>query len=111
MRLAIFHPKARDIIRSFPEEIKDELGQALLMVQQGFRLKMPLSRPMSSVASGVEELRIKGRDGIYRAFYFSKSARGILIFHAFQKKTEQTPQLEIKLGRKCLRELLNEEKD
>ena len=29
----------------------------------------PLSRPMGSVASGVEELRVRDRSGAYRVFY------------------------------------------
>jgi phage-related protein len=36
---------------------------------------MPPSRPMPSVGPGVEELRIRDRSGIYRAFYYTKSAR------------------------------------
>jgi phage-related protein len=35
--------------------------------------------------------------------------RGILIFHAFRKKSHKTPQAEIILGRRRLEELLDEE--
>ena len=48
----IMHPKAREAIRSFPREVKDKLGQALLEVQQGAKLTMPKSRPMPTVAVG-----------------------------------------------------------
>lgn len=47
---------------------------------------MPLSWPMPSIEPGAAELRIRDRSGIYRAFYFTRSLRGILIFHAFVKK-------------------------
>jgi phage-related protein len=70
---------------------------------------MPLSRPMASVASGVEELRVKDESGIYRTFYYKKGKLGILIFHAFGKKSQKTPQHEIEIGQKRLREMLNEE--
>jgi phage-related protein len=70
---------------------------------------MPLSRPMASVAAGVEELRVRDRSGIYRAFYYARSARGILIFHAFAKKTQATPGRELLLRKRRLRELLHEE--
>lgn len=102
------HPKAREAIRNFPEEIKDKLGQSLLDIQKGFKLTMPKSRPMPSVAVGVEELRVKGKDGIYRAFYYARNDKGILLFHAFVKKTQNTPPLEIELGRRRLKELLYE---
>jgi phage-related protein len=64
---------------------------------------------MPSVANGVSELRIRGADGIYRAFYYMASERGILVFHAFVKKARQTPPLEIALARKRLAEVLNVE--
>jgi len=70
---------------------------------------MPLSRPIPSVAQGVYELRVRDRDGIYRVFYYTKSPLGIFVFHAFQKKTQKTPDQEIELGRKRLRETFYEE--
>jgi phage-related protein len=101
----IFHPRAREAIRQLPDQIKDEFGQALFLLQQGFTLSMPLARPMPSVAQGVEELRIRGRDGTYRAFYFTRSNEGILVIHVFKKGTQKTAALDIELGRKRLKEM------
>lgn len=56
---------------------------------------------------GVSELRVKGQDGIFRVFYYTASARGVMVFHAFGKKTQKTPPLEIELARKRLKELLD----
>jgi phage-related protein len=60
---------------------------------------------MPSVGPGVEELRIKDRTGAFRVFYLARRADAVLIFHAFQKKTQKTPQKEIELGRKRLEEM------
>ena len=68
---------------------------------------MPLSKPMPAVASGVSELRVKGEDGVFRVFYFTATREGILVFHAFTKKTQRTPPLEIELAQKRLKELLD----
>lgn len=108
MRPAFIHPKTREKIRGFPEDIKDKLGQSIFDIQRGIKLALPRSRSMPSIGKGVEELRVKGMDGIYRAFYYTKDARGILVFHAFMKKTQKTPPLEIELGRKRLSEMLYE---
>ena len=108
MKLALFHPKAREAIRTFPEEVRREIGKAIFDLQKGRTIGMPLSRPMPTVALGVEELRIRDRAGIYRTLYFTKSSRDILIFHAFVKKTQKTPLQEINLGRNRLKEMLNE---
>jgi phage-related protein len=106
VKAAIFHPGAIAAIRLFPDGVRRELGKAIFDLQRGEKLTMPLSRTMPSVASGVEELRIRDRDGIYRAFYYTKSARGILVLHAFVKKTAATAHEDIATARKRLKELL-----
>lgn len=105
MKPALFHPSVKPILRNFPEKIRKEIGKAVLDLQHGAKLTMPLSKSMSSVAAGVEELRMKDAAGIYRVFYFTRSEQGILIFHAFTKKTQKTPNREIELGRKRLKEI------
>ena len=109
MKAAIFHPAAREAIRSFPVAVRRELGKALYDLQKGETLSMPLARPMASIAPGAAELRIGDSAGIYRVFYLVKSERGILVFHAFVKKSRFTPHQELELGRKRLKELLDEE--
>ncbi len=97
------------MIRTFPREVRDRLGKVLYLLQSGEQPGMPLSRPMPSVAPGVSELRLHSGDGQFRAFYFTASAQGILVFHAFAKKTRQTPPVEIQTGRRRLKEVLDEQ--
>ena len=80
MKLALFHPKARDAIRSFPEDVRREFGKVIFDLQKGEKFSLPLSRPMTPVASGVEELRVRDRTGAYRVFYYTKLADSVLIF-------------------------------
>lgn len=109
MKPALFHPKARDTIRIFPEDVRREFGKVIFDLQNGHKLSMPLSRPMPSIAVGVEELGVRDRSGAYRIFYYTKLADSLLIFHAFAKKTQKTPSHEIALAQKRLREMLHEE--
>jgi len=83
------------------------LGAALMALQRGFNLGMPLPRPMPAVRAGVEELRLRGESGQYRVFCCRKSAAGILVPRAFHKKTPETPKTEIELARRRLTEMLN----
>ena len=106
MKSAVFHPKARDAIREFPEDVRRGLGKAIFDLQKCEKLSMPLSRTMASVAAGVEELRLKDRSGIYRVFYYTRLVDSILIFHAFTKKTQKTPQHEIDLAQQRLKEMI-----
>ncbi len=107
VRPVVFHPMARDAIRRFPKDVRNRLGRRLFQLQIGERLGMPHSRPMPSVAAGVSELRVLGEDGAYRVFYFTLSPLGVVVFHAFVKKTPRTPAPEIALARKRLKELLD----
>jgi phage-related protein len=106
VKSAVFHPKARDAIREFPEDVRREFGKAIFDLQKGSKLAMPLSRPMPSIAPSVEELRVRDRSGSYRVFYYASLADSILIFHGFAKKTQKTPAHEIALAQKRLKEML-----
>ena len=106
-----FHPKAPVVIRSFSKDVRVEFGSALIKVQLGMTLGLPVSRPMPSIEQGAHELRFRDRNGIQRVFYYTKSKQGILVFHAFNKKTQKTPQREIIVGRKRLAEMVSHEKN
>ena len=49
----------------------------------------------------------EGEDGVFRVVYFTATAKGVLVFHAFAKKTQRTPPLQIELAEKRLEELLD----
>ncbi|MNL38995.1 hypothetical protein D3C87_1612470 [compost metagenome] len=104
----LWHSKAKEEISTFPEDVKRDLGYLLYLLQIGEGLSMPHSRPMRTVGSGVAELRVRGKDSHYRAFYLQKTNAGILVFHAFVKKTQATAMIDINLGRKRLSELLED---
>ena len=109
VRALYFHRLAIDCIRCMPKAVRQELGEALRKLQYGANLGLPLSRPMSDAIAGTHELRLFSRDGAYRVFYYLKSRRGILVFHAFMKKTQKTPPHEIILAKKRLKEMLLDE--
>ena len=51
------------------------------------------------------ELRIKGKDGIARAFYVTRANHRLVIVRVFVKKTQKTPPREIKLALKRAEEV------
>ena len=106
MKEAIFHPRVIEFVRGLTRQARKEIGEAIRDLQKGLFVTMPSSRPMPGVASGVHELRIKEEGKQIRIFYYLKLGDRVLIFHAFEKKTQKTPRFEIELGKKRLRELL-----
>lgn len=108
MKEAIWHPNAIEEIRRFPNQVKKNLGYLIYKLQIGEVITAPKSKPFKSIEVGVSELRIKDSSGAYRVFYFFKTQKGVMIIHAFKKKTQKTPKKEIDKAKNNLKELLNE---
>ena len=75
----------------FSSEARVEAGTLLRRLQKGEKLAMPQSRPMPSVGSGCQELRIIDRQVTWRIIYFVDSD-AIVILEVFAKKTAKTPE-------------------
>ena len=65
-------------------------------------LGMPHTRAMGD---GLFELRLKAAEGIARVFYCTLVGRKIVILHQIVKKTEKTPQKELQIARRRLKEI------
>ena len=77
-----------------------------LMQEFGPNLGMPHTR---SFGEKLFELRMKSKEGIGRVFYCIKVENKIIMLHSFIKKTQRTPQKELKIARKRLAEVLENE--
>jgi phage-related protein len=69
----------------------------------GANLGMPHTR---SMGDGLLELRVMGKEGIARVFYCTQTGRKIIVLHSFVKKSQKTPQKELRLARKRLQEVM-----
>jgi len=94
-----------EFLADLSQDLKSEFVDAVILLEQGQNLSMPLSRNLSSIAKGLHELRLKDRTGAYRFFYFIKKADGVYFVHAFKKKTQELPSREIDLVLKRIREI------
>lgn len=54
---------------------------------------------------GLFELRLKGQEGIARVFFCALVGRRVVMLHSFVKKTQKTPQREIEVARKRMKEI------
>jgi phage-related protein len=84
------------------------LGSVLTRLQKGESIGMPDVRPMPIIDRQVSEIRISERSGSYRTLFAVRTKLGILLFHAFQKKSGKTPSREIKTARQRLAAFLSE---
>jgi len=100
-----FNARVQQDIEGWPVGIyADFLRLISLMENHGADLRMPHSRAMGQ---GLFELRCKGQEGIGRAFYCTMVGREIVILHSFIKKSQETPDSEVRTARKRLKEVRN----
>jgi phage-related protein len=97
--------QCRRELDDLPDEVKGDLADAVARLDMGHVLSMPLSRPMPSIGRGVHELRLRDSSGIYRVIYYLAGSNAIHLLHAFMKKKSQTPQQNIEIAKKRLREV------
>ena len=93
-------------VRTFPDEVRREMGHALHLAQLGG--KAPSAKPLRGFkGAGVLEV-VENFDGnAYRAVYTVRFASGVYALHAFQKKSHRgiaTDRRDIELVEQRLRE-------
>lgn len=98
-----FHARVKAEIESWPAGILADYARIMeLLMEFGPSLRMPHSRAMGG---GLFELRPRGREGIGRTFYCFVVGKRVVILHAFVKKTQETPEQDLKLARKRMKEV------
>lgn len=102
-QIEYFHPRVLAEIETWPVDVLADDAQLVeLLAEHGPNLRLPHSR---TLGEGLFELRPRGRSGIGRAFYGFLLGKRIVVVHAFIKKTQETPDKELKLARRRVREL------
>ena len=98
-----FHPRVKAEIESWPVGILADYARMVeLLMELGPDLRMPHSRAMGG---GLFELRPRGREGIGRALYCYRIDQRVVILHAFVKKTLGTPDHDLRIARKRMKEV------
>lgn len=75
-----------------------------LMLEFGPNLGMPHTQ---SMGDRLFELRVKSKEGIARVFYCTLIGERIVMLHSFVKKTQKTPNHELKIARRRLKEVID----
>ena len=100
-----FHARVLREIGSWPVDVVADYARIVeLLIEHGPNLRLPYSR---AFGGGLFELRPRGKSGIGRAFYCFLVGQRVVVLHAFIKKLQQTPEREIKLARRRMKEIRN----
>jgi phage-related protein len=86
-------------LRSFPDDVRRNIGFALQFAQEGG--KYPMAKPLKGFGgAGVLEILADRAGDTFRAVYTVRFADSVYVLHAFMKKSKRgisTPVKEIEL--------------
>jgi phage-related protein len=100
-----FHSRVKTEIETWSDGILADFARIVeLLMEFGPNLRMPHSRAMGD---GLFELRPRGREGTGRVFYCFVIGQRVVILHAFLKKTQTTPERELRIARRRMKEVQN----
>ena len=77
------------------------IGLTDRMMEHGPNLGLPHT---DAFGGGLFELRLKGTEGIARVFFCLIVKQQIVMLHSFIKKTQKTPDKELKLAKQRMKE-------
>ncbi|MDO4937427.1 MAG: type II toxin-antitoxin system RelE/ParE family toxin [Sutterellaceae bacterium] len=76
-----------------------------LMRTRGSNLGSPHTE---ALRDGLFEIRVKGKEGIGRAFYCTLVGQRIVVLHSIIKKSQKTPKKDLDLALARMKEIKNE---
>ena len=93
-KVLIWLSSSRKDLRTFPEDVKDNMGYALRQIQKG---KQPAgAKPWKGLGSGVLEILDDFDGNTYRAVYTVRFAEAVYALHCFQKKSKRGIETPLK---------------
>ncbi|MFP5226920.1 MAG: type II toxin-antitoxin system RelE/ParE family toxin [Acidobacteriota bacterium] len=95
---------SKEILSSFPDDVKTTLGFSLRQLQNG-RLPRCAHRPMTSVGAGVWELKDGDARTWYRLMYLTQIGDTIHVLHCFEKDSRKTDRRDLDVARDRLKEI------
>lgn len=102
-RIEFYSSKLRAELLAWPAGIAASFAAiSQRMLEHGPNLGLPYTRAMGD---GLFEIRVRGTEGIGRAFFCTLLGRRIIVLHGFIKKTQKTPLDDLRIARKRLKEL------
>ena len=98
-----FSQEVQEDIMNLPVTLQARyIGLTDRMIEYGPNLGLPHT---DAFGGGLFELRLKGSEGIARVFFCTMIGQEIVMLHSFIKKTQKTPEKELKLAKQRMKEL------
>ncbi len=103
-RVSVFDSDVQAELDALPSDMRARLVRIVDLIET-YGLENVGQPHVKHLQQSLWEMRMKGRDGISRAIYVTASGKRVVIVRAFIKKSQKTPQREIKLALQRAKEL------
>jgi phage-related protein len=98
---------AKEVLSTFPQEIKSVLGYSLRRLQRGL-LPDCDARRMESIGKGVWELKTADGRAWYRLIYLTRIGDTFYVLHVFEKSSRKTDRRDLEIAKTRLKSVLGE---
>jgi phage-related protein len=97
-----YSEQVQEDIMNLPDTLQARyIGLTARMIEHGPNLGLPHT---DLFGGGLFELRLKGAEGIARVFFCTMVDKEIMMLHSFIKKTQKTPEKELKIAKARMKE-------
>jgi len=97
-----YSEQVQEAIMNLPDTLQARyIGLTKRMIEHGPNLGLPHT---GAFGGGLFELRLKGAEGIARVFFCTMVEQEIVMLHSFIKKTQKTPEKELKVAKARMKE-------
>ncbi len=103
-RALFFVGRSRKDLESFPPSARTVALRQIRRIQEGDE---PTDwKPMKTIGSGVNEIRIHDAAGAFRVVYIAKLKDAVYVLHCFEKKSQKTSRADIDLAGRRYKDLV-----
>ena len=88
------------------DKVKEKIKYVLKLIKQVEKVPEKFLKHLTNT-NGLYEIRIEYQSNIYRIFCCFDKGKLVVLFNAFQKKTQKTPKKEIEKALKLMDEYFN----
>ena len=94
-----------DFFNAQKDDIKKKFNYTLHLISTQDRIPEKFFKHITN-SEGIFEVRVEVGSDIFRVFSFFDKGNLVVLVNGFQKKTQKTPKVEIKMAEKLKREYL-----
>ncbi|QBO59094.1 type II toxin-antitoxin system RelE/ParE family toxin [Chryseobacterium salivictor] len=109
-RIEFYQNHFLDFYKVQDEKVKSKIKNVLELIKQVERVPEKFLKHLSGT-DGLYEIRIEYQSNIYRIFCCFDKGNLVILFNAFQKKSQKTPQQELDKAVRLKNEYFEKKKD